>query len=434
MNLRELIQRFVPASLLVAFIIVEFDFLAKVPIPSIHEWSHTAFVAINLVFLGYYVLYMIRSKQVSRMFLFILPIVALPFITAWQAYENFGQPFIYGVLAERGKFFAISGLMLVHFLERGWWTIELVKKTVVTGAFLFFAFMLSLYLFVNPELFEGTNFVINSVYRGYRYGMNQAFVVFLFLYALFKALDTRNNRWLFLLVSILFYLFVFHKGRSLLLATVGAAAIFLFRNYSSGAIIKYFLGIAVGGIVVLLGSWLVVPEIFKTNVLLFASAFNAIFGGEVVDGSAASRITQVQIAIDGINQHPLMGNGFLSSRWQEGFAGKFGHFYPSDIGWFGVFFLYGGLGWLILMSPFFLAFSFRKALLGNNDIFLVTCQAMTLYFFIHNISAAFVVKKYGMIMFLFGIIYYYRYVHKQPGEAQAPEPVKAPKSLLPRTA
>ena len=220
----------------------------------------------------------------------------------------------------------------------------------------------------------------------------------------------------------------------MLLATVGAAAIFLFRNYSSGAIIKYFLGIAVGGIVVLLGSWLVVPEIFKTNVLLFASAFNAIFGGEVVDGSAASRITQVQIAIDGINQHPLMGNGFLSSRWQEGFAGKFGHFYPSDIGWFGVFFLYGGLGWLILMSPFFLAFSFRKALLGNNDIFLVTCQAMTLYFFIHNISAAFVVKKYGMIMFLFGIIYYYRYVHKQPGEAQAPEPVKAPKSLLPRTA
>ena len=85
------------------------------------------------------------------MFLFILPILLLPFLSAWQAMETFDQPLLYGVLSERGKFFAISGLMLVHFLERGWWTIELVKKTVITGAYLFFGFMLVLYLFVNQK-------------------------------------------------------------------------------------------------------------------------------------------------------------------------------------------------------------------------------------------------------------------------------------------
>ena len=272
--------------------------------------------------------------------------------------------------------------------------------------------MLTLYIFMNPEVFEGTNFVIKSVYRGYRYGFNQAFVVLLFLYALFQALSTRNRRWLFLLVAILFYLFVFHKGRSLLLATIGAAAIFLLRNYSSGAVLKYFVGIAVAAVLVLAASWFILPDVTQTNVLLFASAFNAVLGGEVVDGSAASRITQVQIAVQGIEAHPLLGNGFLSSQWNEGFGGVYGHFFPSDIGWFGIFFLYGSVGWLILMSPFLLAFSWRRKLLHNNDIFLVTVQAMTLYFFIHNMSAAFVVKKFGMIVFLFGILYYYRYLHE----------------------
>src|SRR5690606_13427142 len=121
------------------------------------------------------------------------------------------------------------------------------------------------------------------------------------------------------------------------------------------------------------------PEVIYENVKLFASAANVFLGGEITDGSALSRIYEFEIALRGFYKHPWLGNGFLSNQYNDGFAGMYDHFFPTDIGIMGNLFLYGIIGTAFFYIPFFAAYSYRKYLRSNQDIFLMTCQYSLLF-------------------------------------------------------
>ena len=397
---------------LVCFIVVEFNILMHVPVPGILVLSDSILLLILLSFYAYYVLMSLKYRQISVLLVVLSVMLLVPFVAGIQAQRVFQQPFIYGFLSERTKFLIISPLLLVYLLDAGYLNLLTLERVLIRVAFFYFFTALLLYVFIDPVLFESTNFVIISPNKGGRYNINQALVLILLFYSLYKTWDQLKIYYLILAVTILVYLVLFVKGRSLLFAvfvTIGYLVVVRLPWRQK----VFFLSFSVLGLFVLGGVGLA----FFSNELnslfsLFGSAYSALTGGEAQDGSAASRIIQVDIALEGFRQNPILGNGFLSSQWQNGFQGQFRHFYPSDIGWLGLIYIHGLLGFVLLNLPFYLSWKYsRKLRKIKKGVFLKAIESFMLYLFIHSIFAGFAIKKIGMIVFPFAIIYFYYFLY-----------------------
>lgn len=399
---------------LMFFLVVEFSLLTHVPVPGARVVSNSLFLLLLLVFFSYYLLKSLRESQFSILLVISVPILVVPFLSAYQAQQVFGQPFIFGFLADRTKFFILSPLLLVYLLEANILSIKTVERVLISLASAYFFIALFLYLVVDPELFRGTSFVIFSPQKGMRYNINHALVLILLFYSLYKTIDQMSIRHILLVVLILIYLLVLVKGRSLLVTLfVALMQIFLRRlTWRQRIAVLSFsiLAVVIFGIVALF--------FFKEGVgnfiTLFSSALDVVTGGEGQDASAKSRVIQADVAWEGVREHPLLGNGFLSSQWNDGFNSEFEHFYPSDIGWLGLLYVNGLVGFILLNIPFALSFWYsRKTPPETKDIFLKTMESFMFYLFLHSIFAAFAIKKIGIIVFPFAIIYFYRFYSKK---------------------
>ena len=407
-------KQFIKDKFLAIFItlllVEQFSLIVHVPIPFVHQGLNTLFLVILLVFFVYYLLVLLRRREVSKLLLIILPIFFIPIFSGIQANTTFGQPFILGFLAERLKYYVIAALFIVHALENGWITIDFLQKILLRLSVGYFIIAAIIYLFVDPHWFIHTNFVAISPHKGVKFNINQFFILFLFFYALCQILYKNKMIYLLLMAGIILYLIVFIKGRSLMFSVFLATIIFSFRKLNLRFFLS-FLSLSIIGVALLVAIlFIVAPGIVEMNLQLFTSALNVFLGGEVTDGSAASRITQSQTAWIGVREHFLLGNGTVSSRWEGDRGEGYEHFYPSDIGWLGVLYLYGIIGFIVLMLPFFLGFIYRnKCKVHDNSVLYYTLQVTFLYVFIHQMFAGFAVKKYGTIIFIFALLYYYRY-------------------------
>lgn len=392
------------------FIVVELNILAHVPIPGLLIVSDSLFLLILLSFFSYYVLQCMRYRQVNTLLICITLMLLVPFLSGIQGQRVFGQPFVYGFLAERTKFLIISPLLLVYLLDGGFLDLWTLEKVLIRIALIYFFTALFLYLFIDAQLFEGTSFVILSANKGARYNINQALVLILLFYSLYKGIEKLQLNYIALAVTILVYLFIFVKGRSLLFAVFIALVHLVFTRLAWRQRIA-FLSFSIILLFVLGGVGLF---FFSDNLdsifSLFSSALSVVMGGEAQDGSAASRVIQVNIALDGIKQNPFLGNGFLSVQWNGGFAEKYRFFYPSDIGWLGLIYVNGIVGFVLLNVPFFLSWKYAQKMKKQpKDLFLKAIESFMFYLFIHSAFAGFAIKKIGIIALPFAIIYFYRY-------------------------
>jgi len=65
---------------------------------------------------------------------------------------------------------------------------------------------------------------------------------------------------------------------------------------------------------------------------------------DINDASASIRIFETEFALDKFKQHPLFGNGYYRASEVEKVIGGGIHFFPSDIGLFGILYTLGSLG------------------------------------------------------------------------------------------
>lgn len=403
--------------LLFLFVVVNFNILATVPVEFLFSTTHLIFLFILAIFYGYYALEGLKTKRIARLTLICIPILLVPFISAIQAKANFGQPFIIGLATGRLIFYTVSGAFLIYFLEQGKITIKQVETSVLYVAIIYFIICLSLYIFVNPSTLMHTDLVKYQAGKGFTYRLSPLLTVILLFYSLLKGMIEKDKKFFMLFVLVMAYLVIFVQGRSLLAAIVGTIGLFFLRNFTFLQNLKYLLL----AVLLCFGAYAFLmftsPEVIYENVKLFMSAANVFLGGEVTDGSALSRLYEFDIAVRGFKQHPWFGNGFLSNQYNGGFAGLYDHFFPTDIGIMGNLFLYGIIGTLVFYIPFFAAFSYRKYLRNNKDLFLMTCQYSLLFIFVQMFIAARNIQNMGLIIFIFAIIYYFRY-YKPKEEAE----------------
>lgn len=392
----------------VVYLLLIFDVFTRLPIPFLYEVSYFTFKALLIVFLLYYVFQIFKTKRVNKLFFILLPIAFIPIISALKANQIYGQSFWLGMSAERSKIDFVIPILVVFLFERRYLSMVRIEKLIVKVSLIYLVAMLIINLFVNPEVFSNTNLVLSSQDKGVILKFSYYLVVFSFFYAYVKVLHERKFKYLTVIAASLFIFVVFAKARYLTVSImICALSHLIYLPFQKKVYFTVFGAIFV--LVLTLVTTIFFPKEFATVVELFISAFNVVLGGEVMDNSAASRITQSEIAWQGIKENPIFGTGLLSNRYQDGYLGMYNYFFPSDIGWLGSLFLYGIVGFIILKIPMLLGIFYKYPKPLKKDAFLISMRLFLLFFFVHSIVASYDVNKIGMFLLVFGILYCYRY-------------------------
>lgn len=155
------------------------------------------------------------------------------------------------------------------------------------------------------------------------------------------------------------------------------------------------------------------PEFVDYYVELFGNALTVITGEHTTEDSTNIRYVESEIAMKGFEKHPVLGNGFLSSQWDEGYLQFYRYFYPADIGLLGNLYVYGIVGTLFYYIPFLAAFIWMFKLRKTRDTFLLTCMYTTIFIFLDMQIAASNIKFIGIQAFFFGVLYYYRFIYEK---------------------
>lgn len=396
---------------LILFLVVEFSLLTHFPVPYVDIVSNTLFLVVLMGFSLFYIYRSFQNKKLLRLLVLLLPLAMIPLLSALRAQQVFGQPLHYGILAERTKFLTLTPLLLIYLIETGKADMKTIGRLLISIALVYFSVAFILNLLVDPEFFRGTKFVIFSMRRGPRYNLGQSLIVLLLIYALYKMVLDKNYKYYPLIAAIFTYLIVFAQGRSLLAALVIALACSFFFKLTASQRRVMFMTCFLTVLAIFTVCFIVDKEWTYSLLNLFLSGLAVFQGGEVLnDPSANSRILQAKIALEGLRNQPWFGTGMLSVRWNDGFQGLLGHFYPSDIGWLGILYLYGIIGFIILTLPFASSWAAaRKIPSSRKDTFYHSIETFMVFIFFHSIIAGFTVKKIGIIVLPFAIIYIYRH-------------------------
>jgi hypothetical protein len=306
-----------------------------------------------------------KGLQFSSFEIYILTlIVAAVLLPAWGAWREFGQPLVFGVLAQREAAVIVSSLLLVNALRY-----RLLRPSDIEAALLLAAwgtfFLYAVMRFtLNPANFPSyyPTFVGGDGAQAF-FKLPAIFILYASIYYALLGFRTRRKKY-YLAAAILF---IPWNGPLERTQTIGFAAtllFFLYRWRPFGQFLKT-VGKACCIIIVALGLIYVANPVYLSSTSSkFSDAFNVVLTGSVVnDPSATHRLLETVTALPYIQKHPLIGNGAFSHQWQGGGEDVLGEdFYAGDIGMIGALFTVGVFGTLVF------AYQFRFALRAVRNL------------------------------------------------------------------
>lgn len=397
------------------FVLQGFDVLGRIPIKSIPTLLDVSVLLFSMVLFLYFVIDSIQKKELPKVLFVITPIFLIPIFSAISAKTNYGQPIMYGFLAERTKYLITLSVCFIFLLEQKKISLMLLENIVVKSAIVYLIIIYLLHIFVDPNLLESTDFVNVSPEKGAIFMMSKSLLLVLFFYSYTKCLDFKfSSIKYFVIIALILYALVFlFKTRAITIVAIAiiGAHLLLFTK------VKYKLVLASSLVVlfvsVLVIVWIIGLEKFEEIFTLFFSAVNVYLGGEILDSSSLGRVLQYDIALDTFKEKMWLGNGFLSVNWNDGYKSYYKYFHPSDIGWLGLLHLYGILGFIILKLPLIYGLFFKQNWKKNNDHFFQAIRLTFYFIIVHGFFAGYEIKKLKFIAIVFGILYFYNYAPKK---------------------
>ena len=324
-----------------------------------------------LSFLALVVLYPVwkicRGLKFSSFELYVLVLaptaVLLP---AWGAWHEFGQPFWYGILAQRAIPLMVTALLLVNALRD-----RLVRLADIEGALLLcgwgtFVLYTLMRLTLNPADFTsyGVAFVgvVFLAGQGGRpiFILPSYFILYSFVYYALLGIRTRRKRYYFA-AAILIAPNGGPVERSLAITIAATLLFFLYKWRPISGFLLSLSKACAAGVIVLGLAFAANPASLSSTVGRFSDAFRVMLGGsEVDDPSANARLFEALIALPYIQKHPLLGSGEISNQWEGGINERLGAiFYDDDIGLMGILFSRGAIGLLLFAYQY--RFAMRAA-------------------------------------------------------------------------
>ncbi len=391
-----------------------FRIFATLPLEGLHQSVSTAGI---IIFSVYYLLNVsvnLRNYRITKIDLLLWLFILVNLIAAYTGNKVFGQPFLYGLLAQRSVLLSLSGILLLSFLNKGLVTIRQVERSFFFISLLLLLACYFFTLFVDPSVFSSDEFVTYSPIRGYRYRFQFALVVMLLFYSLFKVTQERKKRYSIVVLLILIYMIFFLQSRTSLVVLFITLSVYFYRNYSLKRKVR---------IIVLYGGLLLVSAAafisfgYTTMIdryrLLYNNVLDAFTNEAPVEASSAIRFMEYNTALEYIARNPVLGNGFISSQWKGGYQNIFGYFYPVDIGIMGNIFVYGLIGTFIIYLPYYFSMK-MSGRISTHNVFCRSCEYMLLFFFFSMFFSAVNIRDSASVFFLVCLIYYFRFY--APGE------------------
>ena len=347
-------------------------------------------------------------NHLEKYALFVLFVI--PVWSAFAARGEFGQPMIYGILAERGIILVGAIPLLFGFVLKN----DLITMPEVESVFIFLGWStlvlyLAMFTFLDPSsyfLAYGAGFV-TSPFPDAAFVFDPIFIIFAFYYYAFKGIKSGTKA--DYLRSGIFFLFCFLiiRGRSFVLSLLAAFLWFgIIWSPNKRRLLSFLLKITLIGAIILLVLNYSNSELFNVMTGKFSDAFTVLFTGEQSnDPSANSRISQTIIALPYIDKHWLFGNGVVSAQWNGGLQSTISeYFHPSDIGILGAIYLLGVMGTGIYLYQFRLAISYARERSDRLNQFRDFCNAskgFLLCFAIRSLATAeFMFRPEAVFFFL----------------------------------
>lgn len=400
-------------TLLALIYVSTFRVLATLPLEFLHQAISTAAIAgLSLYYLSS--LYLkVRQMTVTRLDILIWVFVIINFFAAIQAKTVFGQPYYFGIMAQRSVLLALSGPLLITLLRQGWISLQQVERSFFWISVVLLIVFYYFFLFVNPVRFGDAEFVAYSPIRGYRYRFQFALVIMLLFYSLIKFSKERLPHYAVLIGAIFFYLVYFLQSRTTLAVLVITLMIYFYRNFTFKEKVKKSFQYGILLLVALTIFFaLGLTSLFEKYQLLYNNVVSVFVGETPDEASSAVRFMELNVAMDHIRKHPWFGNGFVSSQWNGGWHEILGYFYPVDIGILGNVFVFGLIGTMVIYLPFVFSLSLSRQIQSQN-VFYKTCEYMLLFFFLSMFFSAVNIRDSSSILFLVCLLYYFRYHYQE---------------------
>ena len=347
--------------------------------------------------------------------------ILLAFVPLWSAINAqrvFGQPVIYGLVAFKDFYLFLGALHIYRLLRQGFFTLKQLEMAMLIIAWTAVAYFYLASWFIDPGPWLDTPLAGANEIKGAGtyYRFNMMIVFFGAVYYTTRAF--MRQQWIYLLHALVFmcYVIFFRVDRtSIVVMLLGAAgAVLLHANVK---VLGRFVLMAV--LPLLLGVVLVVqlaPGVVDQYSTMFGDAINTLMGQGGAGGEVSVRAYEKLTAERYIDRSPLMGNGRMGSQWIEGGYEHFlGYFFPADVGYLGLVFIYGWPVTIFLYAQFVIAAVYLLRARGSsNDIFHITCKFMVLSVCLDSLTNGFLTQFAGQAMLLTCIAHHYSRLHKVP--------------------
>ena len=393
------------SGLIALTFVLTFRLLMLVPLGPVHSISNTGFtVLLALFYLGYLLMAIARGK-VLFLDLILIWIFIYALLAAFQSQRIFGQPLVYGILSQRALVLGISGILIAWLLKRQVISLSDVEKGFLVMAMLFFTMCLYFFLFVDPLRFlDETTFVRYTSLKGFVFFFNDIPIVMLLFYSLLKVKDERKWIYLPLTILICFFLIYFVQRRVMLVSIALCLLVFFAGLWKTRR--RVFYQILAGGGIVFLVVLLLYPQVYKKYTVLLQETIVTLIRGHSQDPSMSARMKEIQSVLPTMKRHWILGTGGVSHRWREGYPRLFNYFYPEDLGFLGMLFVYGLLGTAIHYLIFLGGYRYGRAIRSGLNPFLSACRYGLLYLFFSSFLDANILRGTGALFILTAILYY----------------------------
>jgi hypothetical protein len=326
-------------------------------------------------------------ERYSIAILLIIPIIAA--ITSWQV---FGQPVLYGLLAQRGLLLVGCAFLLSQWLRSGRIRAIELESAFKKLAWINIALCAPALLFLDPNNFDDLpGFVTEGGGIHNQFILPGSFIIIGFFY--YALVGLRHQRMKMSLLSMPFFIYIVvgNSGRVVNISLVATYLIFLVALTPRSSLITKIFKIGVIGIILAAAIQIILPEKIPSMAGKYADAFDAVLTNEEVsDPSANARVLQTAIVIPFVLNYPIFGTGIISNRWNDGYKGLFGYLYPDDLGFLGVIFVYGLFGSLLFSYQFVLAWKVTRFLRAPrakiSDIY-YAITAYLIFFYLTSVTS-----------------------------------------------
>lgn len=404
LNLTNQPFKFLGISLLLIF---SFRGILNTPIESIgYTVEHLLIPLITLFSLIYFLDLLIKRKF---KFFHLLGIIlcTLPIIAALSAKFEFNQPLIYGLLSQRDYFLILTGYLLYYLLDTKIISLNMLESSFVKVSWVTLILFSLTILFVDPEQYVKTGIVgFKEIKGGYVFRFQMIFILFGAIYYIIKGIRKKKLLHFIYAGLFIYYVLFIRQDRTTALFLLFTIVVLSFGELS----LKKLLGSFAIGFIVLLClivyAYLIEYDGLNQIGQLYYDTYLTLQGETLPGEKEDVRWSEIEIAMKYIKKNPIWGNGELSRQWNDGFN-QLGRFYPSDIGIFGIIFIYGIIGFLIACLQITYAYILHKRIRSKSSIFVSAATYTALMFYINSLSDGSLVQRTAIGMTMISIMYFY---------------------------